>query len=394
MNKNKIIGIGIVSIALISCNNQKNVNTNTNTNIVDTSKNKSVGTIVSQPVIQPKEQIFANLKKDVKKLNDIMNRYYKSSQTFEVLSNDSTQIKGNQGTIIYLKPNDLETISGKPIGKNIKVVLKEMTNQTQLLYNNAQTVSDRKLLISGGAYYIKMTSNGQKLKIKEGKTLKVVFPKLSKEEMCLFYGKRDSIDNMNWKQAEQKFRTNQITITDVQKLRNVPRSKWYRKKTTISKFVRGMFTDETLPFTFELTKDEKKKLDDENTLLDKAYMAMNISSLGYINCDRFFNCKKTELHVIFDSTENITLANLYVVFKDINSVMGERYYKYKEFKYCPIFSIPINYKVRLVACTIKDGKVFSYVSDHTVKNKLTLTLTLKETSEKELEKLLNAPFLP
>ena len=94
MNKNKIIGIGIVSIALISCNNQKNVNTNTN--IVDTSKNKSVGTIVSQPVIQPKEQIFANLKKDVKKLNDIMNRYYKSSQTFEVLSNDSTQIKGNQ----------------------------------------------------------------------------------------------------------------------------------------------------------------------------------------------------------------------------------------------------------------------------------------------------------
>ena len=52
-------------------------------------------------------------------------------------------------------------------------------------------------------------------------------------------------------------------------------------------------------------------------------------------------------------------------------------------------NIPVGYKVRLVAYSIKDEKVLSYASDLIVKDKQTMTLPLKETSDEELKTLLN-----
>ena len=113
--------------------------------------------------------------------------------------------KNKLGTTIYINPNDLETLDGKPLTENIEIELKELTNQLELFGTNTQTVSNGKLLVSGGAYYLNMKSNGKQLKIKDGKNINIDFPKLTNEKMSLFYGQKDSLGIMNWESTKTKF---------------------------------------------------------------------------------------------------------------------------------------------------------------------------------------------
>ena len=142
------------------------------------------------------------------------------SQSFTVSSSKPAQVKGKKGTTVFINPSDLETVDGKSVGNNIQIELKELTNQQQLLRTNAQTVSNGQLLVSGGAYYINMTSDGQQLKLKDGKSLNVAFPKLSDTEMALFYGQRDSLGKINWQKANETLTAKQQIVpqqTDVSK---------------------------------------------------------------------------------------------------------------------------------------------------------------------------------
>jgi hypothetical protein len=140
-----------------------------------------------------------------------------------------------------------------------------------------------------------------------------------------------------------------------------------------------------------MTKEEKEKMERVNKVYEKVYSAVNISAFGWINCDRFLEIQsKTDLLVNFNPSDSISSANIYLVFKDINSVMQSYYFSYNGKTNNEGFrNIPVGYNVRLVAYTIKDEKVLSYASDITIKDKQTLTLAMKETSDSELKKLLN-----
>lgn len=238
-------------------------------------------------------------------------------------------------------------------------------------------------MVSGGAYYINMTSDGKQLKFKEGKDMAVEFPKLTENEMFLFYGQRDSLGSMEWQQASDTFKTKP----------SQPQPETITKTTTKRKSDIEVIFDyiESDSLSTPMTKEEKEKIERVNKVYEKVYSAVNINSFGWINCDRFLEIQnKTDLLVNFNPTDSISSANIYLVFKDINSVMQSYYFSSNEKTYNEGFSnIPVGYKVRLVAYTIKDEKVLSFASDITVKDKQTLTLTMKETSDVELKKLLN-----
>jgi hypothetical protein len=351
----------LATIVLTSCNNQQTTSAD------------------NYPTIDTKAE--------AQKLNDLLDRFAEPSQFFTVSSSKPTQVKGKQGTTISIKPDDLATVSGEPLGKNIQIELKELTNQTQLLKSNAQTVSNGQLLVSGGAYYIDMTSDGKQLKFKEGKNMAVEFPKLTENEMFLFYGQRDSLGSMEWQQASDTFKTKP----------SQPQPETITKTPTkrISDYWGIYYYIESEDLSTPMTKEEKEKIERVNKVYEKVYekvySAVNINSFGWINCDRFLEIQnKTDLLVNFNPTDSISSANIYLVFKDINSVMQSYYFSSNGKTYNEGFSnIPVGYKVRLVAYTLKDEKVLSFASDIIVKDKQTLTLTMKETSDVELKKLLN-----
>jgi hypothetical protein len=319
-----------------------------------------------------------------KKLNDYITKFQEPSQTFQVPTDKQSNISGKQGTIILINPEDLTTENGQPLGKTMEVELKELTNQNELLNSNAQTVSDGRLLVSGGAYYLNVTSAGQQLKLKEGKSLKVKFPQVSNTEMALFYGQLDSIGHLSWKQANQIFKVPYSGNDTSIRGRN-----WRPRQARggqISALIDYLGKDTS---SNKMTKAENEKLQKEAKLEQKVYAEIDIKSFGWINCDHFIETEnKTDLYVKFDPADSILAANVYLVFKDINSLMDAGYSGDSTQTAYGFGNIPVGYKVRLVAFTVKGEKVYSYSSDITIKEKQTMTLSLKETSEEDFKKLL------
>ena len=326
----------------------------------------------------------ANDKADIATLNDALKKIEEPSQTFKVAADKPSVVTGRKGTKFSINPKDLITESGKPLGQNIEVELKELTNQGQLLSSNAQTISDGKLLISGGAYFIGMTSNGEKIKLKEGKNLSVQFPKLSDKEMALFYGQRNDLGQMNWLKATETFKVTKPEVNTTTKWDTSYKVWDDEKKSDIEKIM------DYVDSGYNPTPEEKERSIKQRknyAVSQKVYDEIGINKLGWINCDRFLDVDKTtELYTTFNPQDSVKNANVYLVFKDINSVIQAYYYSDKS----PQFeNIPIGYKARLIAYTVKDEKVFAYSTALTITKGQKLTLNLKEINDKDFKKLIS-----
>jgi len=100
-----------------------------------------------------------------------------------------------------IRPTDLEYSDGSRPTGTIDIQILELTNCDELLRAHAATISQGRLLSSGGSYFIGIESNGRPLRIRRGHQLTVLFPVLKSGEMELFYGQRDANNNMNWTPA-------------------------------------------------------------------------------------------------------------------------------------------------------------------------------------------------
>jgi hypothetical protein len=340
------------------------------------------------------EYQIPNTSIEFKKFNDFLEGLDKSSQIFNVSSNKPSKVNGKKGTIIFLKPHDLVTENGQPLGKTIQVELKELTNQSDMLKANAPTVSNGRLLVSGGAYFINLTSDNNTLKLKEGKSLSVQFSKLTNKEMSLFYGERDDIGQMNWKESGNKFENN-ITNLLSDELKVLSKKEF---NVDSSVLLSSSINNEWGPDRFsedtsiqqsvynELMKQfvvADYSLDEIKSVYDK----IDIKQLGWINCDRFLNIKdKTNIEIAFKDKKNTNSVSAYLVFKDINSIMRSDGFFTKEQNSNLYFTdIPVNAKVKLIAFTIKDGKSYSYKSDFIIKANQTIDVVFKETTQEEMK---------
>lgn len=330
------------------------------------------------------EQVnLLNKKVDIDKLNEVLKKYEEPSQIIKTSADKPSVVTGRKGTKISINPNDLVTESGKPLGQTIEVELKELTNQGELLRTNAQTVSDGKLLVSGGAYFIGMTSNGEKLKLKDGKNLSVQFSKLSNKEMALFYGQRNELGKMNWQKANEILKYTEPEEKVILENFNDPNQRIVNKKNEMDAIMDYVVGDTTT----EEGRRQKAQSKAVAIVAKKIYDEVELTNLGWINCDRFLEIEnKTDLYVNFIPKDSVASANIYLVFKDINSVIQDYYYSDKS----PQFeNMPVGYKARLIAYTVKDEKVFAYSTNLTIAKGQKLTLDLKEISEKDFKKLIS-----
>lgn len=355
----------LATIGLTSCNNNKTTPAN------KTSDNN----------------LMPDLKSEFTKVNELLKQYEEPSQIFKVTADKPMKVRGKQGTIISINPADLVTENGQPMGKNIEVELKELINQEQLLRTNAQTTSNGQLLVSGGAYFIGLASNGVNLKLKEDKTLNVQFPKLSEKEMTLFYGKRNDLEQMNWQKTTDIFKMSQqpLSARPYTDTASSISSEYTEKETDIDAlldYVEGKDTSTTPE-----GRERKIKQRKDYIVSQKVYDEIGLRQLGWINCDRFLEVEnKTDFYANFNPQDSVKNANVYLVFKDINSVIQACYYSDKS----PQFeNMPIGYKARLIAYTVKDEKVFAYSNDLTITKGQKLILNLKEIDEKDFKKLIS-----
>ncbi len=338
------------------------------------------------------KKIAFNYSKEEQRLKSLLKKIEIPSQIFVVSSKMKSQIKGKRGTIIYLNPNNLEKINGSSLGENISIELKEIINQEQLLKANTQTICDGKLLVSGGAYYINLTSDGELLKLKKDKNLEVAFPKMSNEKMSLFYGERNSTNQMNWNYANESFEKENTIL----KKSNLSSSKI--EVDSISE-IGANEIDDILAYTDNgkqkpLSKKQNKELREVNKNLQldsKVYAIIEINKLGWINCDRFLeSIEKTDLICNFISSDSIKIGQVYLVYKKINSIMNEYYYySFQNNSMIKFSNIPIGYEAKLIAISVKNDKNYSFSSDIKIEPNKTIELKMKDTSQDDVLKLFN-----
>lgn len=327
-----------------------------------------------------------NPAQELAKLDSLLSAIDHSSQYFTFPSHSLISIKGKKGTLIRINPANLETENGASIGTTIEVEIKELFNRKQLLKANVQTVSDGRLLVSGGSVYIRLTSNQQPLRLKAGKTYTLQLPIISSEPMSLFYGERDSLNTMNWKSSDIDFAKPAVAAAPPIQYEAVIVSGQGRYTDTSSVALKNYGTQE-----YESIRTDMENLD---KLKQPVYRPVFPSKLGWINCDRVLltNIPKTSISCSLTNTmDSISAARVYMVYSDLNALVGnnDKFLTDGNAK-LSFADVPVGSKVRFIAVGYKQGQLLVACSPQIViARHHAQSLTMKAMSVEAYEKLLD-----
>lgn len=315
-------------------------------------------------------------------------------------------LRGEGGTQIDVAIGDLETTDGKPVTGPVDVSLVECFAPYEMMMAGAPTCSDGRLLVSGGSFYIGMQSEGTELRLREGRTMGIRFPRKAEGPMDLFYGERGADGLVNWKPAGVAFQAREVFRPDIDSLE-------YDDPLDRMLFVR-QYWDSFIPARDSFNRDTwtrnlKGKLVYVSSVkeiewylqsaggLDTSfnrddslavgfrkgkryadfYDALYVNRLGWINCDRFLNePQKADLIVRTRSKEEARRLHVFLVFKEINSLMpvnaGRPDAQSFRFNY-----LPQGYKARLVAFREEGNQMLAFASDIRIGAQTEATIELR-----------------
>lgn len=116
------------------------------------------------------------------------------------------------------------------------------------------------------------------------------------------------------------------------------------------------------------------------------YEQIDVASLGWINCDRFYNAPNVmDLAYNIVGKDSVGYAKVFVLFHDINSLMEGSYRSDATQSF--IRKVPVGSNVTLIAMSIKGKKVFlSKVRTVTTPGAV-VALNMNEATENEMKNL-------
>lgn len=334
----------------------------------------------------------------IDKINDLISGLGKNKEVINIPSREKRTVVAKNGLKFLFDPDQLISEDGSPVGDSVSVEITECINQADFIRSNIQTTSEGKLLVSYGAYRITMFSQGKKLKLKNDDSLQVYLPRFSNDETDLFYGQKDSLGRIEWIDAGKKLEK-MLAASEVRRTKVID----YKKD--------SLYEQED---TFIVSNDPGKERENKvavpaigagNSLLEKItgvtfdtlstmreyYLPIKISSLDWINCDRFYQIKeKTNIRLHFETNRDSLVAKVYLIFKDINSVTSATYIKYRKSIINDGFSdMPVNSDVRIVAVSLHQDKIWGFSKDFKIQENYTVNIKLFPVTVKQLDDLIN-----
>jgi len=232
--------------------------------------------------------------------------------------------------------------------------------------NGINTRSGDSLLISGGMYRIEMFSGKSKLRIKEGESLHVKFPKIQDDLMSLFYGEEDSKGNVNW-----------VFDDTINNLKN--------------KYSIGVRRPDGNKQEVQYLNVNKRAADSLNNLKQEYYRKYSqieywdlyISRLEWINVDKFISIRgpRTSMYLT-SSNDSIEVCKCFIVFKKINAQVSQTNVP---FSGKLIFGfLPVGQEVTILAIGYYDTIPFIAEDIVSIKNNITHEIVFKRTTEEEI----------
>ncbi|TMM59286.1 hypothetical protein FEE95_07590 [Maribacter algarum] len=316
------------------------------------------------------------------------------TQIFKINSDSTVELTGKKGTVLKIDPGVLQHQDGSIPKGELEIHLLELTSTEDLLRANAQTVSDEKWLISGGAYKIQIFSENKELKIDEGESIDVSFPKISSEEMQLFEGNRDAQGNMNWEKSKEVLQNRKYPVL-IQKDTSFMRYnitfaidmpvdsvilKTLDKKFTVGDFKQkyqgidslAIVSDTIKAFKFDYILFETGIIDTAwvnkhpkyhhmlrskvTTLVNDLYQSISINKLGWINVDRFYPEITDRVTFELVSDTELDFAQLYAANNENNALLN----LYSDEKGNISFDAPLGKRFTIIAFGIKGEQIYGY----------------------------------
>lgn len=300
---------------------------------------------------------------------------------------------------------DLQTADGSPLADSIDITLMELHNQQQLLLANAPTVSDGKLLVSGGAVYIHLSSQGKAVQLKPGKAYKAAFPVLRQQNMRLFYGDT-SKRTLNWVAAADSFRlppsapaeAEEQVVEDLIVSFELTGDTARMAMDTMSKSAyekrKAAGRQEQVAAARQQARYERRKANRERRL---EYSEMKMDKFEWINCDDFLEIPSNEQMtvIIGKPAQLIAEHRTYLVFQTINTVVVGSTSADSSLTSCEatFYNLPPGYRARALAVAVADNQLYAAISPHFRIGDTPPTLTLQPMTDQQYLQL-TASLLP
>lgn len=132
-----------------------------------------------------------------------LQQYFDEAPQLFTVNTGTTTITAKHGLRLEVNTDDFETEDGRAATGPVELTVKELVTKEQLIAGDCPTVSDGRLLETAGSYFIGASVYGSKLRLKQGKKMRIEFPKRG-DNMELFYGQRMADGSMNWQPVKQK----------------------------------------------------------------------------------------------------------------------------------------------------------------------------------------------
>lgn len=128
-------------------------------------------------------------------------------QTYTIDPTKDNTITGTNGTSVAIPKNALQTKSGKPVtATKVQIVLEEFLTPKDAAFNQLSTVSDGRMLESGGMFSIKAFAENEEVVLKKGKQLQVEMPTINMQKgMELFEAVPTANGVTEWKPLSVPF---------------------------------------------------------------------------------------------------------------------------------------------------------------------------------------------
>jgi len=362
----------------------------------DTPEQTSTSEVLIAPIYQEDtteiEQLYSSLKKQ--------------PEVFQINTVKDTVITCKEGTLLKIKANSfIDSKTNQIIKGKFQLKVTEYYKLSDIITANLTTLADDAILETGGMLYMEASQNTNNCILSNNKSIDIGFPyEQHKKNMKLFKGEKDH-DLVNWKLINNKEITpkteliNGVLLAEEPIIDTLPYSfitslnnplkekvivndKFQEGLNLVTPSVKGPMKELKILATDSLLVNSKYDNKENRVSINKndiSHYIFSASKLGWINCDRFINSKKTKIKFKVKIGKGADI-DVKMIFKNFKAVLPGKFesenYIFKK--------VPIDEPVLIYAIKYENGQHYIALHDTTISNKNT-PLTFEKVSLSKLK---------
>lgn len=269
------------------------------------------------------------------------NKETNAKQYFTVNSTASNSFTGNNGVVVGVPAHSFVYSNGDSVIGSVDFELMEILDVSDMVSLKKTTRSDNEILVSGGQIKLLASQNSSQVFLAPGKALQISIPTTNPDpQMELFVGNENASGDVNW-----------------------------------------------LPSVVDTAQQDTLVIVTDTSSIGYYNFDFNTDSLGWINCDYFWNVSAPETTVAahLPAEHDHTNTSCFLVFPNINSVISLYHNTGSSDGIFSTSYIPTGQTVIFVCISEIDGQFYSAFVNSTIGVDHVENINMTTTTEADLQ---------